>query len=111
MPLYCYKCPGCETKAERFRHIRNADEPESCPECGRKMNKDLGATRIGSGNQTFEKPIEMDSIALTHPADIAAFKHRNPGVEVRDGVPIAHTRQEKKEILKTEGFEERNGYG
>ena len=111
MPMYCYRCPGCEHKTERFRHLSNADAVEKCPECGRSMEKDIAAQNVGSGNQTFQKPIEMDSIALAHPEDIAAFKRRNPGVEVRDGVPIAHSRKEKKDILKNEGFEERNGYG
>jgi putative FmdB family regulatory protein len=110
MPMYCYKCPGCEHKTERFRHMSNAGAAEWCPKCGRSMEKDIAAQNVGSGNQPFQTPIEMHSIALNHPADIAAFKQRNPGVEVRDGVPVAHTRKEKKDILKTEGYVEKNGY-
>lgn len=118
MPLYCYKCPGCEHKTERFRHLSNANAVEKCPECGRSMEKDIAAQRVGSGNTEFTKPIEMHSIALCNDVDIAEFRRRNPDVSIgtdpaRDdyGVPKARTRKEKLDILEKEGYEEVNGYG
>ena len=112
MPLYPYECRTCEHRWEEYQ--RMGDFPiEACPECH-------GATveRVPSLPHTpqkeYRKPIEMHSIAYSHPDDIREFKKRHPDVQCsldpRDpnyGVPIARSRHEKMAILKAEGWAER----
>lgn len=45
MPTYQYKCE-CGHEAEDFKTLSKRDEPMSCPKCGKKMDRLLGA---GSG--------------------------------------------------------------
>lgn len=115
MPIYTYKLANGETR-EEFQ--RMADEPLTVIDgqpCERVPHLAAVRTQFGEGNSA--EPIEMLSIALDNEYDIDEFRRRNPGVEVsrnrrdpRFGVPIALSRNEKKRILKTEGFVEQNGY-
>jgi len=42
MPTYEYECPSCAHAFEAFQDI--TDEPlKKCPECGKKVNRLLGA--------------------------------------------------------------------
>ena len=56
----------------------------------------------------YGEPIIMYSVGLI-PGEEAAFRKANREIELTDqGVPIARTRQQKKQILKYFDFEERN---
>ena len=116
MPIYAYECEDC---GHAFSEVRPADERNDLPtcQCGKTMYRDYaGAGQATHGGKVaFDQPIEMHSIAVCNEADIAAFRRRNPDVEIgtdpgRDdfGVPVARTRKQKKDILRREGFEERN---
>lgn len=108
MPMYQHKCE-CGHEDSYFRPMAESKEVPDCPVCGQPMPRNFHAEGAGPHlDKPFQKPIEMHSIALNHPDDIKAFKQRNPDVEVKDGVPIAHTRKEKLRILDREGFMEKN---
>ena len=94
-----------------------------CQSCGQPVGEEKDAsecnavhTNYGEGNGAA--PIEMYSLAVNTDAEVDAFRDRNPGVTIsknrRDplyGVPIARSRSQKKTVLRTERFEEMNGYG
>lgn len=112
MPIYCYKCDICGHECEEFQHISEEPLP-TCPEC-----TSTGFHRVPTLTHTdmkeFHKPIEMHSLGLAHLDEIQAFRQRNPGVKVSSdvndplyGVPIAHHRKEKLDILAKEGWEEK----
>ena len=111
MPLYPYECTACGHAEDEFQHMR--DEPlTACPRCGGAYEKRIAAT---SAAVARDLPREMHSIALCHPDDIRAFKHRNPGIECSEdpnsplyGVPVAANLAEKRRVLAVEGWEERN---
>jgi hypothetical protein len=78
-----------------------------CDECGEPtINRDY-ASEAGEGRTTkvFDKPIEMYSVGMT-PNEIPAFERKLPLIEHREGVPLARTRHEKKQILRYFGFQE-----
>jgi len=106
MPLYDYRCETCDETREEFQSIHE-DSMTKCPVCGGRYEKQISLTS-GAMEREYDVPIEMHSIAPANAAEMTAFRRRNPGVEMRDGVPIARTRKEKLRILDAEGFEERN---
>ena len=56
----------------------------------------------------YDKPIEMYSVGLV-PGEYSAFRRANPEIDLTpDGVPIARTRQQKKQVLKYMGWQETN---
>lgn len=112
MPLYPYECVSCGHKDDEFQSIHD-DHLDECPKCkASSYERRIAAT---SGAVARELPREMHSIGLCHHDDILAFKRRNPGVECSEdpnsplyGVPVAANLAEKRRILETEGWEERN---
>jgi putative FmdB family regulatory protein len=115
MPIYEYKCLTCGFQCEEFQHMQAAELTE-CPECKRVSYQKIPSLP-GSTMKEYQKPIEMHSIGLGQPDEIAAFKDRNPGATCSSdpadplyGVPIAHHFHEKKTILKTEGYVDKKGY-
>jgi len=111
MPRYLYKCDVCDTLSEEFVPISQYQSEIPCPKCrnGIMMRREYAGQAPGSFNRAFHKPIEMFSIAPETPAELAAFRKRNPDVKLTDQfVPLARSRSEKLRILKNEGYEERN---
>lgn len=112
MPIYVYQCDECGHGDEDFQSIH--DDPHTvCPVCEAEAYHRVPAV-THTDMKEFRKPIEMHSLGLAHPDEIAAFRQRNPGVKVSSdpndplyGVPIAHHRKEKLDILKAEGWEEK----
>lgn len=120
--LFDFLCvdDACSHLTQSMSHLKDAITPR-CERCGqdtRRLEKQ-GIFAIGNGPRNltgrFDKPIEMMSVALDDDAAIADFRERNPTAEVSStrghplyGVPIAHTRQEKMEILTNEGYAELN---
>ena len=110
MPSHDHQCETCQREETVHNKVTEAPEWPEC--CGETMPRVYGtAHRTG----TFATPIEMLSVAVDSPSEIADFRKRNPGVEISHdradpnfGVPIARTRKEKMAILRSEGFEERN---
>ena len=43
MPIYEYRCPNCGNEFELRRPFSSADEPASCPKCGKNAEKLLSA--------------------------------------------------------------------
>jgi putative FmdB family regulatory protein len=115
MPIYEYHCDNCGHDNEEFQHIHD-EEFVSCPQ-GCASGYHRVPSLPGSVMKEYQKPIEMHSIGLGQPDEIAAFKERNPGATCSSdpadplyGVPIAHHFHEKKTILKTEGYVDKKGY-
>ncbi|MCL4466496.1 MAG: zinc ribbon domain-containing protein [Chloroflexi bacterium] len=50
MPIYEYRCEGCQTKFELLRSFSRADEPAECPTC-----RAVGARRLISAFACFSK--------------------------------------------------------
>ena len=81
-----------------------------CPDCGEVMDYDRTPADNPDINVTghYGEPIIMYSVGLC-PGEEKAFFKANREIELTpDGVPIAKTRQEKKQILKYFDYEERN---
>lgn len=113
MPIYLYRCPECNHSVEEFQHIRD-DPIVTCPECSSPSYRRVPALPH-TDMKEFRTPIEMYSIALDTVEDIREFKRRCPTVAVSEnprdemfGIPIAATRKQKLEALKTMGFTEKN---
>lgn len=95
--------------------MRASDDWSSmtCP-CGAVMPC-RGTGQVTKATNYYAQPIEMYSIALDTPKQIADFKRHAPDVAVstdrRDpmyGVPVAHSRSAKLQALRAVGYEERN---
>lgn len=114
MPRYDYVYTDAD--GGTFETFHSMHEPDLTEYEGRPCRKGVVSpkmrTRFGEGNHA--EPIEMMSIAVDSKAEVAAFRTRNPGVEISDrpgdpkfGIPIATSRSEKLRVLKTEGFQEK----
>lgn len=112
MPLYDYRCECGVEATDVFRTMRN-ESPELCPKCGRAMEKVpvLPHTDL----KEYHQPIEMFSIAMEDPQEIADFARKCPDVEIsmdptdeNYGLPIAKNRKGKLQALKAAGFTESN---
>lgn len=116
MPYRTFKCYKCHHVVEELQSIHEDTNPRCC---GNDMSRDYALennkSKSSSITHRFGKPIEMISVALDNEAQIKGFQERNPNIEISSdrsnpnfGVPIAHTRQEKLQVLNNEGFVERN---
>jgi len=115
MPLYVYRCsdPECNHEREEFQHIH--DDPKTiCPLCHGDTLRRV-PTRTHTSQREYDTPIQMHSIGLNGPEEIAEFKRRCPGVDVSAdpndelyGVPVARTRHQKLRALDAVGFEEKS---
>lgn len=116
MPQYDYVY---EDTGESFIEFQQMKEEPLTEHNGRPCRRTVSSftpqTRYGKGNRC--NPIEMMSIAVDSPEEVAAFRQRNPGVEISDragdplfGIPIAKSRSEKKAILATENFVDTKSY-
>lgn len=115
MPMYSYRWTDeAGGNFEEFQHMReDALKQKNGRPCERTLQMFRPVTKYGEGSGT--NPIEMLSIGVDSEEEIAAFRRRNPGVEISSdrndrnfGVPIATSRKEKLQILKNEGFVETN---
>ena len=97
------------------------EQTPACEKCGASTFAIVKAGQFAQGNGPvhltgkFDKPIEMMSVALDNDAEIGDFRDRNPNVEIHSepnhpqyGIPLAHTRKEKMNILREEGYLELN---
>lgn len=84
--------------------FRDRDGPAcDCP----PVERDYGVPRSGSVTGRFREPIEMHSVGMM-PNEEPAFRRACPGIEVRDGAPVVHTRADKRRVLKYFGYQENN---
>ncbi len=109
MPFRAFTCRNCETIADGMYGLHD-DTPKCCysPMVRDYHREGMGQRPTGA----FDKPIVMYSVGL-NPEEIPAFKKACPDIDVATsgplmGIPIARTRHQKKQILRTMGFEERN---
>lgn len=118
MPTYGYRYT--DTEGGEFDEFQHIHEDAFTVKDGRPCERTVAAfkpqTRYGKGNTC--EPIEMMSIALDNEDEIQEFRARNPGVEISSdradrnfGVPIAHSRSQKKAILDKEGFVDTKSFG
>jgi putative FmdB family regulatory protein len=111
MPLYEYGCEDCGHRFENYQSIRE-DSLVTCPKCAEDSLRRLISTP--KVETEYVKPIEMHSIGMAFEEDIRDFKRKNPDMDCSEdpndplfGVPIARTRKQKLNALKSIGWEER----
>lgn len=116
MPIYVYKCCDCNHEFEEYQHISDA-VLKDCPVCKFVGSLDRVPTITRTDMTDYRNPIQMHSIGLAHRDEIDDFQRRNPDVRIsRDendplyGVPIAESYKQKKQILKKEGFIDKNSF-
>lgn len=106
MPIYCFTCDSCGGKTDVLRSISVRETDVRCS-CDNLMTRDLGREQGRRGTGEFHTPIEMFSVGM-NADEVPAFRQSLPNVEVREGLPIVKTRQEKMQVLKYFGFQEVN---
>ena len=53
MPIYVYRCPECGREEERFRKMAQANNHATCPKCGIKMARMVGAANFRFKGEGF----------------------------------------------------------
>jgi len=112
MPVYEYECAACGHTSEEFQFMQD-DRLTQCPGClDETYVKQVSMPHTDM--KAFRKPIEMYSVALDTPQEIADFKRSCPDIECDanlnnelGGIPVAHNRKEKKQIMEAMGVVER----
>ncbi len=109
MPQYNYICEKCDLLIEEFMSIPEFEDfvaSIKCHKCGGEVSRDYSMSGHTTGN--YHKPINMLSLAVNPEYQGEMIQRLGPGIDVKDGVPIARNRQQKKHIMKTLGYEEGN---
>lgn len=110
MPIYPFDCGQCGHHEDVIKSIPEYDGIEYCPQCNELMQRDFAPRR--PENLPYRKPIEMFAVAPETPEQLAHLRQQMPDVELTDQlVPVAHSYQERNQILKATGFEDRSGRG
>lgn len=116
MPLYTYCCTSCGHQDDEYMRMADAVASMPCPQCG-GLSYFKMVSQTHSLNKDFHTPVEMNSVATIDPKEIQRLQRQCPDAEIADdpnhplyGVPIARNRAAKKQVLKAQGFQERNGY-
>jgi putative FmdB family regulatory protein len=113
MPLYTYKCTKCKRETIEFQKM--ADKHLTvCPICRTKTYRRIPSLP-NTDLKEFHTPIEMYSIAMDDDAAIRKFIGDCPDVDVSTdkadpmyGVPVARSRRDKRQALKSAEFVETN---
>lgn len=113
MPRIALTCDRCGATETHMRGLTEDDPEIRC--CGAVMYRDYKAESTGRLHTgVYHKPIEMHSVALHTPEEIAEFRKKAPDVEISAdpahpayGVPVARTRSQKLQALRATGFEEK----
>ncbi len=106
MPTYSYECPACSHRQDVFKPMHQCKDPETCSGCGVQTERAYDKPPI-TLNKAYRKPIEMFSVAPETPGELVALQTALPDTKFTDqGVPIAHSRSEKKAILRATRYEE-----
>ena len=68
MPLYTYKCWGCDSSKEVFRRAQKPPKRVKCPGCGKRIEQDYTAKFVNPDvfnpyveDNFFNLPIEVNS--------------------------------------------------
>ncbi len=111
--IYCYICDKCGNTADQSRSIHTVEPTIVCEHCTRVMRRDYQAEHTGvRGN--YKSPIVMQSMAIM-PDEVAKHRELHPTVELRQVpggmyAPVAHSLGEKRQILKSRGWADKNSY-
>ena len=103
-----FTCPTCEQVYKVWQPKHRLRYPD-CGLCGEGMNLVREVSKAMSRpTRCYDEPIIMYSVGL-HPDEFTAFKTANREIDLTpDGVPIARTRAEKKQVLDYFRYEEHN---
>lgn len=114
MPIYDRRCPHCGYEIVNVFEKMNTPNPK-CPNerCSGELERVPTLPHTDLSN--FAQPIEMFSVAEQDLDKIRELQRRCPDAKISDdprdpmyGVPIAPNRKAKKEVLKAQGFVEKN---
>lgn len=114
MPLYEFRCQTCQHQDGEYRKMGDFQQEEKCPKCGaHTYMKQVSLTH--TDQVAFHTPIEMNSVGTIDPNEIRRLKKECPLANISDdprdplyGVPVAPSRAAKKQVLRAQGFVERN---
>lgn len=114
MPLYSYHCFTCDHADDEYFKMDAAAPIMVCPKCA-AFNYIKQVSLCGTGLKQFHTPIEMYSVAEQDMNKIRDLQMKCPDAKISDdprdplyGVPVAPNRQAKLQVLKAQGFVERN---
>jgi putative FmdB family regulatory protein len=109
MPVYCFKC-ACGKTLELIRPIALRNDPARCPDCRRKMQRDLQGEVVASTDQEYLTPILSDAMGV-HPSQVAEAQKLHPDIRYKpDGRVEIRSHAEHKRVMKALGFFDRRGY-
>lgn len=103
-----FTCSSCDRIELYWQDSYKLHYPD-CTKCKGPMDYvRKPSTNDRSVTGCYTTPIEMFSCGLI-PGELKAFKKANREIDLTDqGVPIARTRQQKKQVLEYFGFQENN---
>lgn len=101
MPIYTYKCPTCDLHGDAIRTMAEADDPQSCPQCGNGMNRI--PTRFSTSASMpahFNNTVNQHVRSASHFRDI--LKAQSDEQTLRTGIEhnyVQHDPREAKDAL------------
>jgi len=111
MPVYCYRCPECDEKDERYMPLAEFGKTILC-KCGVVMHTSIVDQRPTVRGE-YNKPIVSDSMAFD-PIDIEEHRKKYPDIDlVVDEVsarPVLRSLSQRRAYQKERGFVDTRDY-
>jgi hypothetical protein len=112
MPVYCYKCPACESVKELCRTMEERNDAVLCEGDGFVMNRDFLAESGGYVHTPGTWPMLSDAMGV-HPDQIheASKEAASLGVPTQftaDGRAVLTGPQHRKKLCEAYGFYDKN---
>ena len=100
MPLFCYKCPKCGGRVEKFRSIQARNRRPRCHECGLLMARDVAAELFGTDTQNYSHAILSETMGVS-PGQVSEHRRLHPNIPLTDtGEIIVRNGAEERRIGK-----------
>lgn len=115
MPIYCYRCPICRTRSERFLHSASAGGGDgcTCQACGRPVERDFAA-ESGCGRdaccgeiRSFAAGVMPEQIPQVQ-RRLAALGVEGVRFDPRSGDALFADRRSRLRALRAMGLHDRN---
>lgn len=109
MPLYCYRCPKCNTYVDVVKPMAGALRQEFCEHCNATMNRDYHGERKGVVGTEQGDTFWSQSLAIS-PSQAAEHRRLFPDVRVReDGCLGFDSVKRRFDYCETTGFHKVSG--
>jgi len=104
MPIYVFKCPGCEERVQETLPMSQSQDAPNCEQCGQVTQRDYGSEHAHTAPDSYAHTKWSDSLAVSID-QIGEHRRAFPEVKIdAQGRPGFDSYQQHDAYLKKTGF-------